>query len=512
MIELPTLSENNKALGTFRFESITEPDLVALFVGNASGSKLLQTFLDNHPQIYMIPGYPLVYFYPHWETWKEELRDDWNWKSIIDTFCIKHASILDTRRIPGLAGLTTLGKNQDEFLAIDENFFRHAIARLLENQEISSKTFFLAVHYAYALCNGEDLSKKKILLYHIHKTQYILKYLLIDFPSLKAIGMVRDPRLNIFGRFKSSICNVDDVKLNKTDALIYRNRTYLSTCDVVFDDLKYLTALRNINIKMIAHEDMGVRLENVMMKTASFLGIDFLPVMLEMTFGGKKWWGDKIYEKKATNRFNPKILDKKWQKKISWIDCFVLEGVLYDYFHKYEYRDLQIYKRDTGLNRLLLFLAILIPSKLEISILRQYLSPSIHITFLKACRSECSGEIELKDYTKNASYYYRWCYIDIELWRSRWHVSLLKTATKQIKKNPNYLRSKIYLNLAYAVYIMHNYARFWWSIITFPAMIVKRACMLYGCLIRRIRKENVLPDHILSFSNNGSGANQKQGA
>lgn len=511
MIKLSTLSENNKALGTFRFESITEPDIIALFVGNASGSKLLQAFLDNHPQIYMIPGYPLVYLYPHWETWKEELRDDWNWKRIIDTFCTKHASILDTRRIPGFAGLTTLGKKQDEFLAIDEHFFRHAIARLLENQEISSKTFFLAVHYAYSLCNGEDLSKKKILLYHIHKTQYIAKYLLKDFPSLKAIGMVRDPRLNFFGRFKGSICNVDDVKLNKTDALIYRSRTYLITCESIFNDLQYLPRLRNVNVKMIAHEDMGVRLQGVMMKIASFLGIDFLPVMLELTFGGKEWWSDKIYEKKATNRFNPEILDKKWQKKISRIDCFVMEGVLYDYFHKYKYRDLQIYKKDTGINRLLLFLAISIPSKIEMSILRQYLSPASHLAFLKACWSESTGKIDLKDYTKNASYYYRWCYIDLKLWRSRLHISLLNTAKNRIKKSPDSFQSKIYLTLACSVYIMRNYVRFWWSVITFPMMIAKRACILYRCLIRRIRKGNTLPDHILGYQTMITDPSQNMG-
>ena len=216
-----------------------------------------------------------------------------------------------------------------------------------------------------------------------------------------------------------------------------------------------------------------------------------------MTFGGREWWGDKIYEKKATNRFNPDILEKKWQKKLSCVDCFVMEGVLYDYLHKYAYRDLQLYKKDTNLNRLLLFFAILIPSKLEVSIFKQYLSPATHATFLNACLSECTGKIELKDYTKNASYYYRWAYIDLELWRSRWYTSLLKTARNSIEKNPNNLRSKIYFNFACAVYIVRNYIRFWWSIISFPLMVVKRARMLYGCLRRRIRKKHALPANIL---------------
>ena len=49
---------------------LQEPQMVALVVGNASGSKLLQSFLDGHNEVISIPGYPLVYFYPHWNEWK----------------------------------------------------------------------------------------------------------------------------------------------------------------------------------------------------------------------------------------------------------------------------------------------------------------------------------------------------------------------------------------------------------------------------------------------------------
>lgn len=499
MTVLPEFHINDNTPVKLRFEAIPEPDVVALFVGNASGSKLLQAFLDNHPQLYMIPGYPLVYFYPHWETWKDELRDDWNWERIIATFCVKHASVLDTRKIPGFAGLTTLGENQDEYLAINEELFRHTLGCLLEGREISSRTFLLAVHYAYALCRGEDLSKKKTLIYHIHVTQYIPGYLIKDFPSLKAIGMVRDSRLNFFGRFKSGVWNVDDVKLNRTDAMIYRSRTYLNTCDCVFNVLQYLPALKDIDVRMVAHEDMGVRLSDVMRGVASFLNIDFLPLMLEMTFGGKPWWGDKIYEKKATNRFNPEVLDKKWRKKISRVDVFVMEGVLYDYLEKYGYGDLQGYKRDTVLRRLLLYIAVLVPSKLETFIFRQYLNPVTHFDFLRACVRESLGRTELKDYTSNASYYYRTDYIPLKLWRGRRYVSLLKAAMTNGENKPYCLRAGIRLSLVRGLYVAVNYARFWWAIGTFPKVIMERAFMLYRCLGRRIRKENFLPDHILDF-------------
>ena len=105
------------------FDGNTPQEVVALVTGNGSGTKLFQALLDSHDQICMIPAYPLIYFYPHWVTWKEELKHNWNWEGIIDMFCLKHASVLDSRKIPGHNGMTTLGDTQDEYIKIDEAHF-----------------------------------------------------------------------------------------------------------------------------------------------------------------------------------------------------------------------------------------------------------------------------------------------------------------------------------------------------------------------------------------------------
>ena len=49
------------------FAGNTTQNVVALVTGNGSGTKLFQALLDNHEQICMIPAYPLIYLYPHWE-------------------------------------------------------------------------------------------------------------------------------------------------------------------------------------------------------------------------------------------------------------------------------------------------------------------------------------------------------------------------------------------------------------------------------------------------------------
>ena len=82
-------------------KNLNEQDfkIYALLVGSGIGSKPLQSFLDSHMEIITIPGYPLVYFYPHWNHWKKTL-DEWSWDNIIQIFLERHASVIDSRLIP----------------------------------------------------------------------------------------------------------------------------------------------------------------------------------------------------------------------------------------------------------------------------------------------------------------------------------------------------------------------------------------------------------------------------
>ena len=69
---------------TIMEENLNEQDfkIYALLTGSGIGTKPLQSFLDSHMEIITIPGYPLVYFYPHCNHWKKML-DEWSWENII---------------------------------------------------------------------------------------------------------------------------------------------------------------------------------------------------------------------------------------------------------------------------------------------------------------------------------------------------------------------------------------------------------------------------------------------
>jgi len=470
-----------------RFRDVPEPRMVALYTANGSGTKLYQGFLDGHPQIYMVPAYPLMYLYPHWDQWQEELSGNWNWKSLIDVFCIKHASVLDTRRIPGHDGLAGLGDKQDDYIAIDEALFREYLANLLDGEPVRARTFLLAVHYAYAFCRGESLKEKRVLVYHIHVHEYLPKYLFPDFPDALVLGTVRDPRSNIRGRYNSSEVGVDLIKMNKTDALIYRGRVYYFITRYVYEGLDILDGYPLERTRVIRHEDLYYKPEEVMVATAQFLGIEYHPCMAAITFGGKSWWGVGVYDMEPMNAVNPKVVSKEWQKHIDLLDWFVFEGLYFHYMNKYGY---ERYKYQDGfLSRLLLFLAMLLPSRIERAVFRRYLSPTYFMEFLDAGRNEAKGLIPLKDYSFNAYYRHKWTQKDLKLHRPRRYVEHLK---QELNRTHGIYSGR--LMWAQAIYIAVILCRYAIAILTYPVIIFNRWRVTGAAYVRMVCNRNALPD------------------
>jgi hypothetical protein len=469
-----------------RFRDIPEPRMAALYTANGSGTKLYQGFLDGHPQIYMIPAYPLMYFYPHWKQWEEDLAGNWNWEALIDVFCIKHASVLDTRRIPGHDGLAGLGNEQDEHIAIDEALFREYLAHLLEGEAVGARTFLLAVHYAYAFCRGEDLKEKRVLVYHIHVHEYLTEYLFPDFPDALILGTVRDPRSNIRGRYTSSEVGVDLIKMNKTDALIYRSRVYYFISRYVYEGLDILNGCPLERARVIRHEDLYYKPEEVMRATAQFLGIEYHPCLASITFGGKSWWGAGVYDMEPMNAVNPKVVSQEWKKHIDRLDWFVFEGLYFNYMNKYGY---ERYKYQDGFwSRILLFLAMLLPSRIERDVFRRYLSPSYFREFLDGCRNEAKGLIPLKDYSFNAYYRHKWTQKDLKLHHSRWYVEQLKS---ELNRSPGVNPTR--LDWAQTIYTAVLLCRYFKAVLTYPAMIFKRWGVTGAAYVRMVRHQNALP-------------------
>lgn len=469
-----------------RIVDIKEPQVVALAQAARAGTKILQSFLDCHTHILMIPGYPLMYLYPHWQGWYKQIQNHLSWDFFIDMLCEKHASILDSRRVPGLSGLERLGQEQNEHIEINEHFFKNTLRTLVDGLPVCRKTFFLAIHYAYSICRQEDVSAKTVLFYHIHYPLY-LRELSKDFPDLKVINMIRNPLASIHSTARSHRI-VGDNKLNETDSIIYSGRNFCLTSQLHFDTLDHLAScLRDDQVISIRLESLYEKKELVMKNLARWIGVEFSETMLQSTFDGKLWWGD-VTNRKPVNDLYKNVATNKWKQSINLIDAFVIEGVSCNIFEKYNYVP-SYYKQDNFWNRLLLFLAILLPNKAECLSLLYYLYPCTHMKVLRAALAEGTGRIPLKDYTWNATYLYKWFYLDLQLWRARWYDRFVSRNPLQDNQSdgPAVFRPKNIL------YIGAKYGLFWISILTFPKQIARRYCIFYRYLWRRLKGQTFLP-------------------
>ena len=48
-----------------KLSDIKEPSILGFIFYKGGGTKLFHSYLDGHPEIYNIPGFPLLYFYPY---------------------------------------------------------------------------------------------------------------------------------------------------------------------------------------------------------------------------------------------------------------------------------------------------------------------------------------------------------------------------------------------------------------------------------------------------------------
>ncbi|CUW38018.1 protein of unknown function (P-loop containing nucleoside triphosphate hydrolyses 6-329) [Magnetospirillum sp. XM-1] len=475
-----------------RLSELPAVRMVCFGTGNGSGSKLFQGFLDGHPQVLMIPGYQLMYLYPHWHQWRSDLGENWSWSAAVDLLCLKHAALLDSRRIPASDGLTTLGPNQDQFIQIDEALFRRYLLHLLDGRPMEPGIFLVAVHWAYAFARGEDLSKKRVLVYHLHVHEYIAM-LAADFPDMLSLVLVRDPRSNLTGRFWSTV-RLDQERLDATDGVVYMRRFFL--CNVwnyMVDSLERLRGLDLATVRAIRHEDMVFDLDRLMWSTAQFLGIEDDPVLRTCTFGGLLWWGDKIYGKRLSNKPNASVASTQWIDKIDSVDRAVLDGVFQGYIAKYGY--VPVADPETVRDRWRFMVAAFKPMSYEREVLRKYLTAATWSGFLRSAWDEGVGRRELIDYGFNAYYRHKWYNQGLELHRRRWYKRFV-LAAQRLARRHWVLRPL--LPAAAVVYVAVNLLRYVGSVCAMPVLIIRRALIAITFFRQNLEGTAILPDNVMA--------------
>lgn len=314
-----------------------------------TGSDLLQSLLDTHPQVLTFNG-SLYQFNEFW----------------FNSKCLKSNSVLPIDLINEFIGINIdkfkskydtherkheLGINRDSSLDIDLDIFKEEFCNIITGKIMSYSNILLSIYGAYAKTLNQEIFQKRIFFHHIHQIEQIPDFISY-FPNCKIICTTRDPRSN----FISGILNhrnFNETKFNQEFLNYYIRRILI---DVSF--------LKNFKNEYIAIKLENMRDFSTLNALCNWLNIDYNVCMNSSTWGGLLWHGDSLSKYKINDDGDIVIHRYDWNKILPIKDKIIFNFLFYKRLLHYEYSS----KKPTFLSYLLVFLLIPLPLKFEMEI------------------------------------------------------------------------------------------------------------------------------------------------
>ena len=153
--------------------------IVALLHFGRSGTGLLHSLIDGHPEISTLPS---IYLRGYFNEGVWDKISAGGWRELPDRFADEFAVLFDAdspKPIPSRLeepsffvgrkeGMTAVGEKRNEKLSLDRGAFCAEALRLIEGLEtVDPMSFLLVVHAAFERVMGTD-TKKPLCFYHIH--------------------------------------------------------------------------------------------------------------------------------------------------------------------------------------------------------------------------------------------------------------------------------------------------------------------------------------------------------
>ncbi len=336
------MNEHNKIM-----DRLLSLPAVTLVTTGRTGTDFLQSLLDSHPEVLTFNG--SLFFYEFWFESKCVSVNNFDLDDLLDEFVGKHIEKFKSR-YDLMERKDQLGIDGSQVIEIDLMQFKQEMRTLLADRTIDSKTFLVAVYAAYERCLGNDLEKKKVFFHHQHHFDYLDKFFK-DFPEAKTICMTRDPRANFVSGIENWI-KIDPERNCAKHLFQYINR--------ILDDAKVLRDYKNEYL-VVRIEDLGED-ENIK-ELCEWLGIVYHECLQRSTWGGLLWHGDRLSkEGKKEVGFSKKILENRWETRLSGLDKYIFNYLMNERlrFYGYEYKSLRT------IDSFLVPFAVIIPLRFEL--------------------------------------------------------------------------------------------------------------------------------------------------
>lgn len=266
--------------------AIASEKIIAVNVYGRSGTALLQSLFDGHPNVITTPSVYLEGYYSFFES-----NAGCSKTELIAAFCREYPHFFDaTKSSTGIElGMASTGPEQNTVLTLDQEKFCCAMEAILDEgaKIVSRKLFFQAIHvaYHYALGRAFPESGAPLIVYPLHAASRKKKVLQFeeDFPAARYILMIREPVDTLQSEYKTAPGNL-----------------FFALFGVLLGGVPFGDSER---FRAVRLEDLRSDRKATMQRLADWTGIPWDECLISSTYQGQQWWRDKRSERKelATN-------------------------------------------------------------------------------------------------------------------------------------------------------------------------------------------------------------------
>ena len=322
---------------------------VALVHFGRSGTGLLHSLIDGHPEVSTMPSIYFSEFFNH-STWDKIVSGGWskmaerfitNYEVLFDASVhspVESISSKFTANLGQKEGMVNVGDQQDEVLRVNKTLFCRELHRLMGlHDHLDAFGFFKLAHTAYDKAI-KDPNHKNLIFYHIHNPDNYAKLNFVNAaPNANWVMMVREP----IQACESWISG--DFFKNKHTPIAVAITTMLFEIDNIIYHKQ-----RSVGVRL---EDLKKSPKKTIPALCNWMGIEETESFYEMTAQGKKWWGDPAspdYEKDGMNPFGKTSIRRKVGSVFTENDQFILQTLFYPFSVRFGYveENLEQFKAD----------------------------------------------------------------------------------------------------------------------------------------------------------------------
>lgn len=326
-------------------------NLIALIPFGRSGTGLMHSLIDGHPDVATLPSIYFSEFFD-FQTWERITSGGWD--KITERFVDAYPILFDARSRSPVAtkgqkyiadlgrkeGLTSVGDKRNESLTINKSIFSSELKQLIDSCEtLDALKLLKLIHRAHDRVLG--LKDRKVLLYHIHNPDTYAKLNFLSFaPKAKWLMMVRDPIQSLESWIIDSFGKRDFEGVTAKIIFMF-TEAYDSTS----------SQSDKVGLRL---EDLKNQPKETIQALCDWMEIEDDPCLYEMTMQGKKWWGDPYSPDYLTDGMNPfgkKSISREAGKIFSERDRFILKTLFYPFNVRFGYVEKNVQKFKADLQR-----------------------------------------------------------------------------------------------------------------------------------------------------------------